>query len=112
MKFRIWKSTILVNDASLIARLSRSFEGGFNKNAIIDTAPAAMASEDAHILLGSYEDVPLAYIMIGIASPKAFMDAGNRPPYFNHNGDYKVELEAIPYGSRVATTAVMELLGR
>ncbi|MEH6591410.1 MAG: amidohydrolase [Halioglobus sp.] len=103
-------STPLSNDPELMSRLSSSFSETFGKDGIIENAPSAMASEDAHILLGDYEDVPLAYIMIGVASPKAFKDAGYRPPYFNHNGDYKVELEAIPFGSRVATAAVMELL--
>ena len=73
-------STPLFNDPQLMARLSSSFSGSFNKEGIINNAPAAMASEDAHILLGDYTDVPLAYIMIGVASPKAFIDAGNRPP--------------------------------
>ncbi|MEH6518235.1 MAG: amidohydrolase [Halioglobus sp.] len=103
-------STPLVNDSALMTRLTDSFSVVLSEYIIIENAPSAMASEDAHILLGAYTDVPLAYIMLGVASPKAFMDAGNKPPYFNHNGDYKVELEAIPFGTRVASTAVMELL--
>ena len=103
-------STPLSNDPALMARLSTSFAGVFDKNQIIENAPPAMASEDAHILLGDYQDVPLAYIMVDVASQKSFKDAGYRPPYFNHNGDYKVELEAIPFGIRVATIAAMELL--
>ena len=93
-----------------MARLSTSFAGVFDKNQIIENAPPAMAFEDAHILLGDYQDVPLAYIMVGVASQKSFKDAGYRPPYFNHNGDYKVELEAIPFGIRVPTIAAMGLL--
>ena len=103
-------STALANDSALMTRLTNRFSHVFKKNHIIENAPPAMASEDAHILLGAYTDVPLAYIMIGVASPQAFIEAGYQPPYFNHNGDYKVELEAIPLGTRVATTAVMELL--
>lgn len=103
-------STPLYNDPALTNRLSRSFLTAFGKNQIIESAPAAMGSEDAHILLGDYHNVPLAYIMIGVASKKAFKDAGYKPPYYNHTGDFKVELEAIPFGSQVATSAVMELL--
>ncbi|MEP4146121.1 MAG: amidohydrolase [Halioglobus sp.] len=105
-------SSPLVNDVDLTARLSGSFAGVVSKQQIIESAPAAMASEDAHLLLADNTEVPLAYIMIGVASPEAFAEAGNRPPYFNHNGDYKVELDAIPFGSQIATTAVLDLLAQ
>ena len=101
----------VVNDPALMARLSNSFKNVLDSSQIIEDAPPAMASEDAHLLLGDYADVPLAYIMVGVASPEAFADAGYKPPYFNHNGDYKVELGAIPTGSHMATNTVLELLG-
>jgi hippurate hydrolase len=103
-------SSPLVNDPALTARLATSIEAGFETAHIIREITPAMASEDAHLLLGDYADTPLAYLHVGIVDPETFRKLGNKSPYFNHNGDYKVELDAIPFGSRLATTAVLELM--
>ncbi len=103
-------STPMVNDPALTARLASSFKG-LNSIQVIEKGPAAMGAEDVHLLLGEYTDVPFSYTLIGVTSPKAFAEAGFKPPYFNHNGDFLVELGAIPIGSRTATIAVLELLG-
>lgn len=102
--------TPLVNDTALAARIARGLAPVFGKEQVIEEAPAAIASEDAHLLLGEHANVPLAYLMLGITSLEAFMAAGGKPPYSNHSGDYIVELDAIPYGSKVAAAAALELL--
>ncbi|WP_205743187.1 amidohydrolase [Halioglobus maricola] len=103
-------TTPMVNDPALTARLATSFKDLKNIQ-VIEKAPPAMASEDVHLLLGEYTDVPFSYTLIGVVSPKAFADAGFKPPYFNHNGDFLVELGAMPIGSLTATIAALELLG-
>ena len=103
-------STPVVNEPALTARLASSYRGLKNIQ-VIDKAPPALGSEDVHLLLGDYTDVPFSCTLIGVASPKAFAEAGFKPPYFNNNGDFLVELGAIPIGSSTATIAVLELLG-
>ena len=100
----------LINDEGLTARLSGMLASVLDERQIMTTAPATMASEDAHLLLANNTEVPVAYLFIGVADPLAFNKAGNRPPYLPHNGDYLVELEAIPFGTQIATLAVLELL--
>lgn len=103
-------STPLVNDPQLTAKLNAALSTIVAKDQLISTMPAAMGSEDAHLLLGEHSNVPLSYILVGVVDPGVFKEAGYKPPYYNHNGDYKVDLAAIPYGTRIATIAVLALL--
>jgi hippurate hydrolase len=103
-------STPLVNDDALIERLNAPLAQMLGEGNIVTEFPSITGSEDAHLLLGEHEGVPLAYMVIGVADPAAYANAGNRPPYYNHSSNYKVELEAIPLGTKVGTIAALELL--
>ena len=105
-------STPLNNDQKLTDRLNNAFAEIVDKKQLIDKAPAVMGSEDAHILLGPHTNVPLDYIFIGVANEKAFEGANIKAPFFNHNGNFMVDLEAIPFGTRIATVAMLELLAK
>jgi len=65
------------------------------------------------MLLGSFTDVPFNFLIVGVADPDVFAAAqaeGKAMPYSAHNPNFMVDLAAIPVGTRIATTAMLELL--
>ncbi|RRR41001.1 amidohydrolase [Mycolicibacter terrae] len=106
-------STPLVNDAGLTARLAETLRGVLGEHNVITDLPAVTASEDCHLLKGPHHDVPLAYLMVGVADPQVYADAaacGKMFPYSPHSPDYVVDLAAIAVGTRIASRAMLELL--
>src|SRR5574337_154252 len=107
-------STPLVNDSALTDRLASALGGVIGAENVVTQLPAVTGSEDCHLLKGPYSDVPLAYLMIGVADPQVYADgvaAGKLFPYSPHSPDYVVDLAAIPFGAKVAGQAMLELLG-
>lgn len=108
-------STPLTNDMALASRLAASLKSRLGESSVITEFPAIMTSEDAHMVLGPNTDVPFAYLMVGVAKPAVFAAAraqGKLVPYMPHSPDFVVDLDAIPVGAVVATTSMLELLGR
>lgn len=106
-------ATPLVNDAALTARLAAALGGALGEQNVLTELPAVTASEDCHLLKGPHHDIPLAYLMVGVADPKVYSDAAARGqlfPYAPHSPDYVVDLAAIPFGVRIASQAMLELL--
>jgi hippurate hydrolase len=107
-------STPLVNDASLTDRVASALGDVFGADNVVTQLPALTGSEDCHLLKGPYDDVPLAYLMVGVADPQVYADgaaAGKLFPYTPHSPDYVVDLAAIGFGAKVAGHAMLELLG-
>ena len=105
-------STPLVNDSGLVERLQYALEQLLGEGSVMTNYPTLTASEDAHLLLGEHVDIPVNYMFVGIVSPNAWAESGNRPPYFNHNPHFKVELDSIPIGTKIGTIATLELLAK
>ncbi|MGV0700468.1 amidohydrolase [Mycolicibacter sinensis] len=106
-------STPLVNDADLTGRLAATLRDALGEHNVITELPAVSASEDCHLLKGPHHDVPLAYLMVGVADPQVYAEAAARGqlfPYTPHSPDYVVDLAAIPLGARIASRAMLELL--
>jgi amidohydrolase len=108
------KSTVypLVNDAALSVKINKALLAVVAPEKIITNTPPIMASEDFHHLVMGNKKTVYDYIFIGTADADAVAKAvqeGKRSPYFNHNGNYKVELAAIPLGTVIGTTALLEL---
>ena len=61
--------------------------------------PPVMGSEDfQHLVIPAKKQV-YDYFLVGVADPLEVMKArneGKQFPYYNHNGDFKVDLRAIP----------------
>jgi hypothetical protein len=52
---------------------------------------------------------------VGVADPTVFAEArkqGKLLPYSALNGDFRVDLKAIPVGTKVATVAMLDLLAK
>jgi hippurate hydrolase len=70
-------------------------------------------SDDAFALIEGIEGVEAAYLGIGTASPESFANAkkeGKEFPFFVHEPNYVVDLNAIPYGAKIATLLALDVL--
>ena len=72
-------------------------------------------SDDAFALIEGIEGVQGAYIFIGTAPPELVAAAhkeGKEFPFFVHQPNYVVDLDAIPFGTKVATVLALDILGK
>jgi hippurate hydrolase len=87
-----------------------------DKRLVLDenVLPSIMGSEDVHHLVLSNEKKSYAYINVGIAEPKRFEEAmkNGQPPFMTHNGNFEVDLSAIPFGSKVGITSVLAIFNK
>lgn len=107
-------STPLVNDPTLAQRVATALGGVLGDENIVTESPPMLGSEDCHLLKGPHGDVPLAFLLVGVADRDAYDDAvaaGRQFPYSPHNPEYLVELESIGIGTKIASCAMLELLG-
>jgi hippurate hydrolase len=111
----LMKSTVypLVNDTALNYRINTALSSVIETNNILTAVPAMMGSEDFHHLVKEYPKTVYDYIKVGTANASMVAKAkleGKDAPFYNHNGNYQVDLAAIPLGTVIGTTALMELL--
>jgi hippurate hydrolase len=107
-------STPLVNDPALVARLNIPLKNLLGEKNVVSEFPPATGSEDVHLLMGDHK-IPFDFILVGIADPTVFAEArkqGKFLPYSAHNGDFRVDLNAIPLGAKVATISMLDLLAK
>jgi len=110
----LMKSTVFpqVNDASLASKVNNVLKTVIAPEKIITNSLPLMGSEDFnHLVLGNNKTV-CDYVIIGTANPADYAKAiqeGKRAPYFNHNGNYQVDLAAIPMGVQIGVTALLEM---
>ena len=73
------------------------------------------ASDDAFALIEGIEGVHGVYIGVGSAPPEVFTAArkeGKEFPFFAHEPVYVVDLDAITFGTKVATVLALDILGK
>jgi hippurate hydrolase len=87
-----------------------------NKKMVLDESvlPSVMGSEDLHHLIIENEKKDCVFINVGVAEPKRFAEAMKKGqlPFANHNGNFEIDLSAIPYGSKVAITAMLAIFNK
>lgn len=103
--------TPLKNNANIVKRLNPVLEEvtGPGKNLPF---PPVMGSEDFHHLVKDYPQIPYNYILVGIANQQVFQESnknGKFFPFFNHNGDFLVDLSSIPFYTVFGSMALIEL---
>jgi hippurate hydrolase len=115
----------VVNSEEYIARIRKVLsEAGaadkiVNDNRIVEgvavhdvTIPG---SDDAFALIEGIDGVKGAYIGIGTAEPKLVAAArkkGHEFPFYAHEPNYIVDLDAIPFGTKVAAVLALDVLGK
>jgi amidohydrolase len=98
------------NDAKLVNKLNPALENIFGPGRNLDFPPV-MGSEDFQHLVADYPEVPYDYVLVGIVNPELFKQtqaAGKMFPYTNHNGNFMVDLGAIPFNTAVGASLVLE----
>src|SRR5699024_1584611 len=106
------RSGPLVNDEELTARLAAALAGPLGADNVVTDFPPATGSEDCHLLAGPHHDLPVAYLLVGVADPEVFAAAaaaGKLFPYAPHSPQYRVDLAAIGLGATGASYALREL---
>ncbi|KAA1432704.1 amidohydrolase [Mycolicibacter arupensis] len=106
-------ATPLVNDAVLTDRVATALGELLGKDKVVRQLPALTGSEDCHLLKGPHVDMPLTYLLVGVADPQVYAQSAERGqlfPYTPHAPDYVVDLSAIPLGTKIAARAMLELL--
>lgn len=74
--------------------------------------PSVMGSEDFHHLVIHNKKKNYSYINVGIAEPKRFEKSFKErkaPPFNNHNGDFEVDINAIPFGTKTAIYGLLAI---
>lgn len=77
--------------------------------------PSVMGSEDFHRLVIHNKKKNYCYINVGIAEPSRFMKSFKErkaPPFNNHNGDFEIDLSAIPFGSKTAIYGLLAIFDK
>ncbi len=101
-----------VNDAVIANRVNKALSSVIEPEKIITNTPPIMGSEDFnHLVLGNNKTV-CDYVWVGTAHPDLYAKAlseGKTAPFYNHNGNYQVDLAAIPLGATIGVTALLEL---
>jgi amidohydrolase len=102
----------LTNDKAMVEKINLVLEKLVGPGKNIKGLPAVMGSEDFQHLVINNKKTVYDYFLVGVASAEDTAKAkkeGKMFPYFNHNGDFKVDLKAIPFGTTLGTTALLEL---
>ena len=102
----------LVNDDEPVAKVNKSLEGLIKPEKILSNQPAIMASEDFYHLIKGNGVTKADYMFVGVANPGLYAKAieeGKKFPFTNHNPNFVVDLDAIPLGVEIGTTAVLAL---
>lgn len=104
----------LDNNAQLTETVVRGISNVVSEKNILkeDRLAAVMGSEDVHHLVIHNTKKEYCYINVGVADPAVFAQAvkdGKQLPYNAHNGDFIVDLAAIPYGLKVAANGLLEI---
>jgi hippurate hydrolase len=106
-------TTPMINDTALVERLNPELTSLVGSDKLITNFTGTTGSEDAHLLKGDHESIQFAFAFVGVADPVVFAQAqadGLAVPFSNHNSNFQVDLNAIPFGAKVGTTMVMALL--
>jgi len=106
-------TTPLTNDKPVTDRITLQLKNLIDSDKLITQFPAAVASEDVQLLKGEYDTIQFGYILVGVADPDLFAQAraeGKTAPFANHNPNFQVDLNAIPFGVKVATMMTLGFL--
>lgn len=110
----LMKSSVFpqVNDTAVAQRINSAMAAVIASDKIFTNTRAIMGSEDFNHLVLPNSKTICDYIWVGSAEPALYAKAvseGKKSPFYNHNGNYQVDLAAIPLGAVIGATALLEL---
>ena len=102
----------LDNNVLLTNKINAALTPLLGAENIITNTPSSMGSEDfQHLVFGNNKTV-YNYIKVGVADPAVYAKAiqeGKKAPFFHHSGNYLVDLAAIPLGTEIGATALLQI---
>ena len=102
----------LENNAAITNKINAALAGVISSEKIITNTAPMMGSEDFHHLVRGNNKTVYDYIQVGTANNELFSKAeqeGKKAPFFNHNGNYQVDLAAIPLGTVIGAVGLLEI---
>ncbi len=110
-------SSPLVNDTDLTNEIAQHLVeiDLVDAGRMITEFTPVTGSEDAHMLVHGLDGVKIGFLAVGTAPPAMVEEArkrGQAVPFANHQSTYQVDLEAIPYGAKIASAVVLDLLAK
>lgn len=115
MKMKGW-SYPLDNSIKLTKVVQESLKQMVDPKFILkeDMLPSVMGSEDVHHLVIHNAKKEYCYINVGIAEPKRFEAAYKKGmlPFNAHNGDFEIDLAAIPFGTKVGALSLLSIFNQ
>lgn len=102
----------LVNNEEMVNKINRGLAAIIAPGKIITNTPAVMGSEDFHHLVVHNKKKVYDFILVGTANPELVTKAaqeGKKYPFFNHTGNYQVDLSTITLGTAIGATGLLEL---
>ena len=112
---KLMKALLLQMDylkTEMANKVNRALATMMTPEKIINDTPAIMGSEDFNQLVFGNGKTVCDYVWVGTAQPDLYAKAlseGKKAPFYNHNGNYQVDLAAIPLGAKIGVTALLEL---
>ncbi len=108
-------SSSLVNTAETTDRVAANIinAGLIEPKSMIRDFRPITGSEDAHMLVHGLKDVKISYLLIGVAPPALSAKAkkeGKGFPFWNHEPNFQVDLDAIPLGAKIASMIVLDIM--
>ena len=101
------------NDTAMVDKLNKAFGEKLPVVKNLIGKPPVMGSEDFPLLIINSKKNPVYdFIHVGTANAEVcakYSKEGIYYPYSNHNPNFAVDLSAIPFGTILGTTALLEL---
>ncbi len=102
----------LLNDSALATKINIRMTNVLPSGKIITDMPPIMGSEDFYILGRPNKKAIYDYLFIGTANSELVSKAvseGKKYPFYHHTADYLVDLAAIPLGTTIGASALLEI---
>ncbi len=102
----------LENNATITNKINAVLAAVIDPEKIITNTLPMMGSEDFHHLVRGNNKTVYDYIQVGTANNELFSKAvqeGKKAPFFNHNGNYQIDLAAIPLGTVIGAVGLLEM---
>ena len=105
----------VVNNKEMVEKINTSLTSVLGKQNVITDRPSLMPSEDFQYLVFGNKKTVYDYMFVGTANPEVVAKAhseGKQYPFFNHNGNFQVDLSAIPLGTEIGATALLAMFSK
>ncbi|MEO8763509.1 MAG: amidohydrolase [Ginsengibacter sp.] len=102
----------LLNDTTLTNKINANLAKMITPENIITNIAPIMGSEDFPLFARRNKKAVYDYLFVGIAGKEVMAKAaaeGKKYPFYHHTANYEVDLSAIPLGTVIGATSLLEI---